>query len=457
MKKKKSRKWIWITVIALAVIFIAVKVLGGGKDKGEKVSIEKVAKRTVIETVTASGQIYPEVEVKISPDISGEIVELNVEEGDSVKKGQVLARIFADLYALQRDEASSQVSQSQATVANSEAALEALNASLNQAKQAYDRNKTLYDQKVISKAEFEQIEATYRSAQANYNAAQKNILSLKAGVQSAQTGLTRANKDLGRTTLIAPMNGVISSLKVKKGERVAGNSFNVGTEMMTVADMGIIEVRVDVGENDIVKVNIGDSADIEVDAYNNRKFKGTVTKIASSTNSTSLTSGTTQDVTNYEVRIRLDSNSYKDLIKRTGDNRKFPFRPGMNASADIKTMRKDNVLAVPITAVNARVKGTDQSLADKKKEKEASAPNQEQETKPTMSDQGLEEVVFILQKDNTVKKAVVKSGIQDINYIEVSGLKEGDEVVTGPYTAVSKTLKDGSKVTVVPKDKLFEK
>jgi HlyD family secretion protein len=457
MKKKKSRKWIWITVISLVLIFILVKVFASGKDKGEKVSVEKVAKRTVIETVTASGQIYPEVEVKISPDISGEIVELNVEEGDSVKKGQVLAKIFADLYALQRDEASSQVSQSQATVANSEAALDALNATLNQAKQAYDRNKTLYDQKVISKAEFEQVEATYRSAQANYNAAQKNILSLKAGVQSAQTGLTRANKDLGRTTLVAPMNGVISSLKVKKGERVAGNSFNVGTEMMTVADMSVIEVRVDVGENDIVKVNIGDSADIEVDAYNNRKFKGTVTKIASSTNSTSQASGGTQDVTNYEVRIRLDSNSYKDLIKRSGDYKKFPFRPGMNASADIKTMRKDNVLAVPITAVNARVKGTDQSLADKKKEKEASAPDQEQETKPAMSDQGLEEVVFVLQKDNTVKKVVVKSGIQDINYIEITGLKEGDEVVTGPYTAVSKSLKDGSKVNVVPKEKLFEK
>jgi len=457
MKKKKSRKWIWITVIALALIFVFAKVFGGGKDKGEKVSVEKVAKRTVIETVTASGQIYPEIEVKISPDISGEIVELNVEEGDSVKKGQVLAKIFADLYALQRDEASSQVNQSQATVANSEAALEALNATLNQQKQAYERNKTLYDQKVISKAELEQIEATYRSAQANYNAAQKNILSLKAGVQSAQTGLTRANKDLGRTTLIAPMNGVISSLKVKKGERVAGNSFNVGTEMMTVADMNLIEVRVDVGENDIVKVNIGDSADIEVDAYNNRKFKGTVTKIASSTNASSLTSGSTQDVTNYEVRIRLDSNSYRDLIKRTGDNKKFPFRPGMNASADIKTMRKDNVLAVPITAVNARVKNSDQSMADKKKEKEASAPDQEQETKPSMSDEGLEEVVFVLQKDNTVKKVVVKSGIQDINYIEITGLKEGDEVVTGPYTAVSKSLKDGSKVNVVPKEKLFEK
>ena len=457
MKKKKSRTWIWVIVIGVVILILAYLIAGSRKDTTEKVSVEKVAKRTVIETVTASGQIYPEVEVKISPDISGEIVELNVEEGDSVKKGAILARIFADLYALQRDEASSQVNQSQATVANSEAALEALNANLNQAKQAFDRNKALYDQKVISKAEFEQFETNYRSAQANYNAAQANIRSLKANVQSAQTGLTRANKDLGRTTLIAPMDGVVSSLKVKQGERVAGNSFNVGTEMMTVADMSIIEVRVDVGENDIVKVNIGDSADIEVDAYNNRKFKGLVTKIASSTSGSAVQGTTTNDVTNYEVRIRLDSNSYRDLIKRAGDNKKFPFRPGMNASADIKTMRKDNVMAVPITAVNARVKGSDQSLADKKKEKEANTPDENQDTKTSQSAEGLEEVVFVLQKDNTVKKVVVSSGIQDINYIEVKGLKEGEEVITGPYTAVSKTLKDGSKVKVVPKDKLFEK
>jgi len=248
----KTLKWILIVLGVIVLLFIIVKVVAGGGNNGEKVAVEKAAKRTIIETVTASGQIYPEVEVKISPDISGEVTELNVQEGDSVKKGQVLARIYADLYALQRDQASSQVNQSAATVANSQAGLEALNANLSQAKQAYDRNKTLFDQKVISKAEFEQYETTLRSAQANYNAAQQNIKSLQANQQAAQTGLTKANKDLGRTTLVAPMNGVISSLKVKRGERVAGNSFNVGTEMMTVADMSLLEVRVDVGENDIV-------------------------------------------------------------------------------------------------------------------------------------------------------------------------------------------------------------
>ncbi|MET0392413.1 MAG: efflux RND transporter periplasmic adaptor subunit [Chitinophagaceae bacterium] len=454
---KKALKWILIVAGIGVLVLLIAKVAGRGSGQGEKVSVEKVTRRTVIEIVTASGQVYPEVEVKISPDVAGEVTELNVEEGDSVKKGQVLARIYADIYALDRDQASSQVNQSQATVANSEAALGVLQANLTQAKQAYDRNKALYDQKVISRAEFEQYETTLRSAQANYNAAQQNIRSLKASVQAAQTGLTKANKDLGRTTLVAPMDGVISSLKIKRGERVAGNNFNVGTEMMTVADMSVLEVRVDVGENDIVKVNIGDSADVEVDAYNNRKFKGVVTKIASSTKTSSAT-GATNDVTNYEVRIRLDPASYKDLVD-PAKARQFPFRPGMNASADIRTRRSDNVLAVAITAVNARVKGSDQTIADKKQEaKKDDGEEEEGSNQPVVSGNELEEVVFVVQPDGTVKKVVVVSGIQDLNYIEITGgLKGGEEVVTGPYTAVSKTLKDGAKVTVVPKEKLFEK
>ena len=454
----KTLKWILIGVGILIVVMVIGKMMSGGDKGGTKVSTEKVSKRTIVETVNASGKIFPEVEVKISPDVAGQITELNVEEGDSVKKGQVLARIYADIYALQRDEAASRVNQSAATVDNSRAALEALKATLDQAKQALDRNKTLYEQKVISKSELEQYEVNHLSAQANYNAAQQNIKGLRAGVQSSQTGLSKANKDLSRTTIVAPMNGVISSLKVKKGESVAGNAFNVGTEMMTVADMSVLEVRVDVGENDIVKVNIGDSVDVEVDAYNNRKFKGVVTQIASSTGAPGAMQGAqTNDVTNYEVRIRLDPASYSDLID-PAKPKKFPFRPGMNASADIKTRRKDNVLAVPITSVNARVQGSDQSVADKKKEDEKKKPDEDPMEETTLSAENeLEEVVFILQPDGKVKKQVVRSGIQDINYIEiVDGLKEGDEVVAGPYNAISKTLKDGMKVKVVPKDKLFE-
>src|SRR5260221_350434 len=319
----KTVKWILISSGILIVILIAYKMLAGGESSTTKVSTEKAAKRTIIETVNASGKIYPEVEVKISPDISGQITELNVEEGDSVWKGQVLARVYDDIYALQRDEAASKVSQSAATVENSKAAMDALKANLDQAKQTLDRNQTLYDQKVISKAELEQYEATYRSAQANYNAAQPNIKSLKAGEQSSQTSLTKANKDLSRNTIVAPMNGVISSLKVKKGESVAGNSFNVGTEMMTVADMSVLEVRVDVGENDIVKVNIGDSADIEVDAYNNRKFKGAVTEIASSTKSSSSLTSSSNDVTNYEVL----TGPYNAISKTLKDGAKVKVVP----------------------------------------------------------------------------------------------------------------------------------
>ena len=449
----KSLKWILIIIGVLAVLFVGAKMLGGSSKKGTKITAEKAQSRTIIETVNASGKVYPEVEVKISPDISGEITELNVQEGDSVKKGQVLARIYADIYSSQRDEAAARVMQSQATVANSEASLAALKAQLDQAKATYDRNKDLYEEKVISKAEFEQYETQYRTAQSQYSAAQQNIRSLRAATQSTQTSLVAANKNLGRTTLVSPMNGVISSLSVKKGERVSGNSFTLGTEMMRVAEMSMMEVRVDVGENDIVKVNIGDSADVEVEAYNNRKFKGMVTQIASSTKTNST--ATSGDVTNYEVRIRIDSSSYKDLLTPSKTKR-FPFRPGMNASADIKTKRKDNVVSIPIAAVAARVKGSDKSVADEKKEKEKSKTDNNQEV--NISGDEIEEVVFVIKQDGTVEKRTVTTGIQDMNFIEItSGLKEGEQIVTAPFDAVNKTMKSGDKVVIVPKEKLFQK
>jgi HlyD family secretion protein len=448
----KKLKWGLIIIVSLLVLAGIGRTLSSG-DKEEKVVVESAVKRTIVETVNASGKVYPEVEVKISPDISGEITELNVEEGDSVRKGQVLARIYADIYALQRDEAASRVSQTAANVENSKAAQDALRASLRQAQLTYDRNKKLVEEKVISRAEFEQTETALRAAQANLNAAEQSIRGLQASVQGTQVSLSRANKDLSRTTLVAPMDGVVSSLKVKKGERVAGNSFNVGTEMMTVADMAVLEVRVDVGENDIVKISIGDSADVEVDAYNNRKFKGVVTKIASSTKGGAALAAS-NDVTNYEVRIRLDKSSYEDLARLP-----FPFRPGMNATADIRTKVVQNVLAVPITAVNARVKGSDMSMADKQKEdQEAKGEQETSNADAAAASDELEEVVFVLQKDGTVKKAVVRSGVQDLNYIEIlSGLKLGDQVITAPYSAISKTLKDGIKVKSVKKEELYEK
>ncbi|MCU7551333.1 efflux RND transporter periplasmic adaptor subunit [Chitinophagaceae bacterium LB-8] len=452
----KTVKWILIGVSAIVVLLIAGKLLRGSSGKEVKVTVEKAGKRTIVETVNASGKVYPEVEVKVSPDISGEIVELTVEEGDSVKRGQVLARIYADIYSSQRDEAVARVSQSQATVANSQANLAALKAQLEQDRLAYNRNKQLYDDKVISKAELEQLEAKYQSSQAQYNAALQNIRSLQAGVQSMQTQLTAANKNLGRATITAPMSGVVSMLNVKAGERVVGTAQMAGTEMMRVADLSTMEVRVDVGENDIVKVSIGDSADVEVDAYNNRKFKGVVTQIASSTSKSGQTI-TSNDVTNYEVRIRLDPASYQDLVDPSKP-KKFPFRPGMNANADIKTNTKTNVLSVPITAVAARVKGSDESVEDKKKEKKKKEDAEAEETSFVQTDD-LEEVVFILNKEGAAEKRVIRTGIQDIEYIEVlSGIKPGEQVITAPYNAISKTLKPGTKVKVVAsKEELIEK
>lgn len=446
----KSLKWILISVGILLVLMVVLSKTGAfGKDEGLKVTAEKVQKRTITEIVNASGKIYPEIEVKISPDISGEITELNVQEGDSVKKGQVLARIYADIYNIQRNQAASGVEQTQAQVANSQAAIDALKAQMEQAQRTFDRQKKLFDDKVISKSEFEIADANLKSSTANYNAAKQGIRGGEASVQSARASLEKANKDLSRTAVIATMDGVVSLLNVKQGERVVGSNLMSGTEMLRIADMSKIEIRVDVGENDVPKVKLGDSANIEVDAYSNRKFKGIVTQIASSNNGAAAQTAlsTTSDVTQYKVYIRLLPESYKDLIGKGS----FPFRPGMSANADIQTKTHVNVLSVPINAVTTREKN-DSTKTDKKKDE--SNVN----TTTSTGDDDLDVVVFVIDKEGKVSKQKVKTDIQDINYIEISeGLKDGQEVVTGPYDLVSKTLKDGKKVKVIDKKDLFEK
>ena len=441
--KKKTKIVLW-SIGILVIGFIVSKLLIN--NDGDKISVttDKAAIRSITETVTASGQIYPENEVKISPDISGEVVELNVEEGDKVEKGQVLARVYADMYALQRDEAAARVNQSKATVANSEAAIGALKSALDQAQQIFDRNKKLFADKVISALEFENYAAQLTVAKANYNAGLQNINSLKAGVKGTLSSLISANKNLERATITAPMSGIVSSLLVKKGERVVGTAQMAGTEMMKVADMNILELRVSVGESDIVKVNIGDVAEIEIDAYSNRKFKGHVTKIASSVKA-AAPGVNTNDVTNYEVRIRLEKQSYNDLLDPVHVN-KLPFRPGMNASAEIKTKQKDDILTVPIAAVSARAINTENAI---KKVNEDPSSTTEKDR---------EEVVFIVTKEGTVQKRVVITGIQDVNFIEVvSGLKNGEEIVTAPYNAISQTLKDADKIKIVTKEALQKK
>lgn len=455
----KTLKWVVVSLVVIIVLLVVLRKAGLlGKDQGIKVTAEKAIKRTIVETVNASGKIYPEIEVKMSPDISGEIVKLNVEEGDSVKKGQVLAQIYGDIYATQRDQAAAIVNQQQAQLANSTAAIGAMQAQLDQAKKTYVMQKQLYDEKVISANEFNTADAAYKSALANFNAAKQAINASSAGVASAKAGLAKANKDISLATLVSPMNGVVDLLNVKKGERVVGSSMMAGTEMMRIADMSKIEIRVDVGENDIPKVHLGDSATIEVDAYNDRIFTGIVTQIASSNNGAATqnanSSTTSTDVTNYKVYIRISPESYKDLIN-SSKSKSFPFRPGMSASADIQTKTRTNVLSIPINAVTTREKN-DSTGNNKKQMDNNTNSNQADATNVNTNGNDLDEVVFIVQPDGTVKQQIVKTGIQDINNIEITdGLKEGDEVVSGPYDAVSKTLKNKDKVKVVPKSELF--
>ncbi len=447
-----NKKLIWIIGILVMVVItmIVLKKTGViGKEEGIKVTAEKAEKRTITETVTASGKISPEIEVKVSPDISGEVVELYVAEGDSVKRGQIVAKIYADIYASQRDQAAAGVAQSQAAEANAKAQIVALEANLQQATATYDRQKKLFDEKVISKAEFEQAEQTYKSSQANYSAAKEGIKGNLAAIQSAKANLSRADKDVSRATITAPMSGVVNILNVKKGERVAGNSFNVGTEMMRIADLGSIVAQVDVGENDIPKVKFGDTAIVTVDAYGSRKFKGIVFKIANPSGSSLSGVTSSTEVTNYKVHVRLLQNSYSDLM---GSGKPFPFRPNMSATADIQTRTEVNVLSVPLAAVTTR-EINKENTATKKPAANAAIPN---DTKSITTNDDLEEVVFVLDSSK-VKKLKVKTAIQDLNYIQIiEGLKGNEEVITGPYNLLSKTLKEGDKVKVVSKDMLYE-
>ncbi len=450
-----------ILVVLIVALIVAKKQGWIGKEEGVEVAIEKAELRTVIETVNASGRIFPEIEVKVSSDVSGEITELSLVEGDSVKRGQVVARIYADILGTQQQQASAVVSQQQYQVANVEAQIVALQSAVQLAQATYDRQKKLLNEKVISQSEFEQAENTLKTARANLNAAERNKAAAQAGVQSARANLTRTQKDVSRTTIVAPMDGVITLLNVKKGERVVGTAQMAGTEMMRIADMSRIEIRVDVTENDIPKVNIGDSAIVNVDAYINKKFMGIVYQIASSqtgaVNSNVAAAATSNEVTNYKVFIRLLPESYADLLDPKFPN-KFPFRPGMTASADIQTRRKEGIISVPLNAVTTRDKneGKDGDKKDKdKKEKEedktlVAAPSGDEEDSK-------DEVVFVYNPTTKlVKKVKVTSGIQDTRYIEItSGLKAGDQIVVEPYNTIYRVLKDEMKVLVVEKEKLF--
>jgi HlyD family secretion protein len=399
-----------------------------------------VALHTITETVTASGKIYPETEVKLSPEVSGEIIELTIKEGDSVRKGQLLVRINPNIYGSVVNQAEAQVEETRARVNNAREIAAQSKAQYEQASANYNRNKKLYAEKVISAMEFEQAEAQYLSAKASYDAAQANISGGQYSVQGASAGLSQARENLRRTTIFAPTSGIISQLNVKLGERVVGTAQMAGTDMLTIADMGRIEVRVDVSETDIAKVKINDTTLIEADAYRNRKFKGVVSKISVSSKGAAAQMSTDQ-VTNYTVHILIISNTYADLETNLNYG-EFVFKPGMSASVEIQTRKEPNILSIPVNAVTTR------DWPDSvKKANEAKGIREE-----------IRQVVFV--HDPKTRKVVsrdVQTGIQDNQNIQIlSGLKAGEEVVIAPYGAIARTLKDKSAVVITKKEKLFE-
>jgi HlyD family secretion protein len=417
MKNNKILK-ILLPIVVVLIIFAVIGKKAGwfGKALTLKVSVENAEKRTIVETITANGKIQPEKEVKISPDVSGEIVELTVKEGYHVEKGQLLLRIKPDNYISQRDRSLAEISSAQARRAQAEA-------QFIQAELSFKRSKQLYDQQTISKSDFEQAEATYTVAKATVDAA-------KFAITSAEASLKDANENLTKTSIYAPMTGTVSMLLVELGERVAGTNLMAGTELMRVADLSRMEAQVQVNENDIPRVKLGDTALIEVDAYLDQKFKGIVTEIANSAKTTGISA---DQVTNFDVKILVLPQSYQKLVDAGDTN---PFRPGMSATVDIRTSSKSDILTVPIQSVTTRTDTTKISAGGTGKD--------------------IRTLVFVTDGKYALAKDV-KTGIQDNSYIEIlSGVSLNDKVVSSPFSAISKKLSDSTLVEVVKKEELFK-
>lgn len=451
MKKSKKRTYYIIAGVVLVLLVVGAVVKRNNKDL-PKVATEKSELRTIVETVTANGKIQPETDVKISPYISGEIVELLVKEGDLVTQGQLLVKIDPEIYKSTLEQNEAQLNGQRANLANSRAMKAQVEARLANAEANFNRQKKLWEQKVISDADFETAKTNFDVAKADLEAAKQSVKAAEFSVTSLEAVLRKANDDFRKTAVYAPADGKVSQLSVEKGERVTGASqFSAGTELMRIANLSNMEARVEVNENDIVRVKMGDTCLIEVDAYLNRKFRGIVTQIATSAKSASGVS--IDQVTNFEVRIHLDKTSYSDLIP--SDRPEFsPFRPGMSASVEIQTRTVKNAIAVPIQAVTTREDTTGKKFHRKKMKTEGDEDNSQPETK---SNEPFKEYVFVYE-DGTVKLKEVKTGVQDNTWIEViSGLPVGVEVVSAPYLAISKDLKNGDKVEKVEKENLFEK
>jgi len=443
---KNNKKWLFIGLIVVAVIIIGLAIKKGQTEKSTRVAVEKAETRTIIETVSANGKIQPAKDIKISPYISGEVIELNVKEGDFVHKGDMLAKIDPQIYVSNFDRAQAALKSSQANEAQAKARFAQSKAQFNKTKLDFQRSQKLWKQQVISDAEFDAAKSSYEVSEAEVKAAEESYKASQFQVNSARASLKEARENLNRTSIYAPNDGTVSRLSVEEGERVTGASqFSSGTEIMRIANLNVMEVNVEVNETDIVRVSLLDTALIEVDAYLDRKFKGVITEIATSANTT----GTSVDqVTNFDVKIKMLKSSYADLIKE-GSTIASPFRPGMSATVEIQTETVNDALSVPIQAVTTRAdtSGRIKSALEKREEKRT-------KTKKT---EKAKEYVFVVI-DGKAKLTPVKTGVQDNMYIQIlSGLNEGDQVVVAPYRVVSKELKNNDEVTVVDKKKLFDK
>ncbi len=437
----KRNKLLKIALIALGVLIVVILIgrRSGlvGSQEGVRVSVETAELRDIIEIVTASGRVRPVTEVKMSPDVSGEIIELNVEEGDYVERGVLLARINPDIYEAALDRMEAAMNTSKANLANSRARMLQAEAQFINASANYRRNKQIFEQNAISEAEYDTARSQYLVAEADVEAARQSVIASEFQVKSAEAGVAEARDNLSKTNLYAPMNGTISRLDAEIGERVVGTSQFAGTEIIRIANLNVMEVKVDVNENDIVRVSEGDMADIQIDAFFGETFRGAVTAIANSATGEGL--GADQ-VTNFEVRIRVLPESYSHLMR---EDRPYlsPFRPGMSATVDIQTQNANQVVSVPIQAVTTR----EANLSRSEEEQEEDGQGRPR----------VKEYVF-LYVDGKAVQTEVRSGIQDTQYIQIKeGLEESREVITGPFRLVSRDLKDGDPVIKVQRQELF--
>jgi HlyD family secretion protein len=431
-KRSRRRRYIIFGSIGLLVLWIVVSSIMGRREKPIPVTTEKALRKTIIQTVSATGKIQPEVEVKISPEVAGEITELPVEDGKVVKKGDLLMKIKPDSYK-------ALVEQQQAAISGAKAMNLQAKATLLKAEQDLKRAQDLYTKKMIAESEF-------TAAQAARDVAASTFESTQHEIERAEAGSSQARDQLSKTTIYSPIDGTVTVLNSKQGERVVATNQFAGTEVMRVADLSIMEARVDVNENDVVNVKLGDKAVVTIDAYGERKFHGTVVQIANTGKTTGT--GTQEEVTNFEVRTRIDDNDVR-------------LRPGLSCTADIQTNMVSDVVAVPMQSVTIR--SGDSSLSpeevEKRKQKQAAGDkgdnaaeftNQKLEKKTEKEErEKISKGVFTMGKDGKAHWAKVTTGIADDTYMEIkSGVQPGDEVISGSYSAISRKLKDGAKVVL---------